>query len=129
MGEVKIDTHAKERSLDAKYLALDNPLGLRILLSDYHEMKGETMAFTDNYKTEFKNAATRIVRQDIEDNAEKNRIVKEVTDAYTEATGERPDHREMDELASWLIFGRKGVSTRKKMEIKSLEEAEKNGRN
>lgn len=43
------------------------------------------------------------------------------------ATGERPDIREMDELSSWLIFGKKGVSTRKKMEIKALEEAEKNG--
>jgi hypothetical protein len=86
------------------------------------------MTFTDDYKAEFNTAVTRIVRQDIEDKAEKNRMVKEVTDAYTAATGERPDHREMDELASWLILGRKGVSVRKKMEIKSLEEAEKNGR-
>jgi DNA-directed RNA polymerase specialized sigma24 family protein len=39
MGAVKIDTHAKERSLDAKYPALDNPAGLRILLSDYHALK------------------------------------------------------------------------------------------
>jgi hypothetical protein len=81
-----------------------------------------------DFKTEFKTAVTRIVRQDHEDKSEKNRKVKEVTDAYTAATGERPDYREMDELASWLIFGRKGVSTRKKMEIKALEEAEKNGR-
>lgn len=39
MGAVKIDTQAKERTLDAKYPALDNPLGLRILLSDYHSLK------------------------------------------------------------------------------------------
>lgn len=81
-----------------------------------------------DYKTEFKNAVTRIVRQEIEDAAVKNRMVQGVTDAYTAATGERPDHREMDELASWLIFGRKGLSQRKKIEIKSYEEAEKNGR-
>jgi DNA-directed RNA polymerase specialized sigma24 family protein len=38
MGAVKIDTQSKERSLDAKYPALDNPTGLRILLSDYHAL-------------------------------------------------------------------------------------------
>ena len=38
MGVVKIDTHSKERTLDAKYPALDNPTGLRILLSDYHAL-------------------------------------------------------------------------------------------
>jgi hypothetical protein len=81
-----------------------------------------------DYKTEFKNAVIRIVRQDIEDATVKNTLVQEVTDAYTAATGERPDPRELDELASWLIFGRKGLSQRKKIEIKSYEEAEKNGR-
>lgn len=81
-----------------------------------------------DYKTEFKTAVTRIVRQDNEDMSAKNEIVKNVTDAYLAATGERPDPREMDELASWLIFGRKGVSQRKKIEIKAYEEAQKNGR-
>jgi RNA polymerase sigma factor (sigma-70 family) len=38
VGAVKIDTHAKERSLDAKYPALDSPANLRILLSDYHAL-------------------------------------------------------------------------------------------
>jgi RNA polymerase sigma factor (sigma-70 family) len=38
VGAVKIDTHAKERSLDAKYPALDSPQNLRILLSDYHAL-------------------------------------------------------------------------------------------
>jgi DNA-directed RNA polymerase specialized sigma24 family protein len=38
LGAVKIDTHAKERSLEAKYPALDNPANLRILLSDYHAL-------------------------------------------------------------------------------------------
>jgi DNA-directed RNA polymerase specialized sigma24 family protein len=38
LGAVKIDTHAKERSLDQRYPALDNPAGLRILLSDYHAL-------------------------------------------------------------------------------------------
>jgi DNA-directed RNA polymerase specialized sigma24 family protein len=38
LGAVKIDTNAKERSLEAKYPALDNPAGLRILLSDYHAL-------------------------------------------------------------------------------------------
>lgn len=86
--------------------------------------------FNENgdFKTEFKNAVTRIVRQDTEDYTEKNRVVQELTDAYVAATGERPDIREMDELSSWTIFGKKGVSVRKKLEIKALEEAEKNGR-
>jgi RNA polymerase sigma factor (sigma-70 family) len=39
MGAVKIDVNAKERSLDAKYPALDNPANLRILLGDYHALK------------------------------------------------------------------------------------------
>ena len=38
MGHVKRDLHINERSLEAKYPALDNPLGLRILLSDYHAL-------------------------------------------------------------------------------------------
>jgi RNA polymerase sigma factor (sigma-70 family) len=38
MGAVKIDTTAKERSLDAKYPALDSPQNLRILLSDYQSL-------------------------------------------------------------------------------------------
>jgi RNA polymerase sigma factor (sigma-70 family) len=40
MGATKIDINAKERSLDAKYPALDNPQNLRILLSDYHALLG-----------------------------------------------------------------------------------------
>lgn len=39
MGAVKIDTQSKERSLDAKYPALDTPANLRILLGDYHALK------------------------------------------------------------------------------------------
>jgi RNA polymerase sigma factor (sigma-70 family) len=38
MGATKIDVNAKERSLDQRYPALDNPAGLRILLSDYHAL-------------------------------------------------------------------------------------------
>ncbi|QVY62974.1 sigma factor-like helix-turn-helix DNA-binding protein [Cytobacillus gottheilii] len=38
MGTVKIDTHAKERTLESKYPALDNADGLRILLGDYHAL-------------------------------------------------------------------------------------------
>jgi DNA-directed RNA polymerase specialized sigma24 family protein len=38
IGSVKIDLSSKERSLDAKYPALDNPAGLRILLSDYQAL-------------------------------------------------------------------------------------------
>ena len=89
-----------------------------------------SFAFDENsdYKTDFKNAVTKIVSQDTTDANEKNRLVKSVTDAYVAAIGERPDYREMDELSSWLIFGKKGLSIRKKMEVKVLEEAEKNGR-
>jgi hypothetical protein len=38
MGAVKVDLSQKERSLDAKYPALDSPANLRILLSDYHAL-------------------------------------------------------------------------------------------
>jgi predicted DNA-binding protein (UPF0251 family) len=38
MGSVKRDLHIQERSLDAKYPALDSPANLRILLSDYHAL-------------------------------------------------------------------------------------------
>lgn len=38
MGAVKTDLHAKERSLDEKYPALNSAAGLRILLSDYHAL-------------------------------------------------------------------------------------------
>jgi DNA-directed RNA polymerase specialized sigma24 family protein len=39
IGTVKTDQHAKERSLDASYPALNSSVGLRILLSDYHALK------------------------------------------------------------------------------------------
>lgn len=38
MGSVKRDLHINERSLEAKYPALDSPANLRILLSDYHAL-------------------------------------------------------------------------------------------
>jgi DNA-directed RNA polymerase specialized sigma24 family protein len=38
VGSVKRDLHIQERSLEAKYPALDNPANLRILLSDYHAL-------------------------------------------------------------------------------------------
>jgi hypothetical protein len=38
MGSVKRDLHINERSLEAKYPALDTPQNLRILLSDYHAL-------------------------------------------------------------------------------------------
>jgi RNA polymerase sigma factor (sigma-70 family) len=38
MGSVKRDLDINERSLDAKYPALDTPQNLRILLSDYHAL-------------------------------------------------------------------------------------------
>jgi DNA-directed RNA polymerase specialized sigma24 family protein len=40
MGSVKRDLHINERSLEAKYPALDTPQNLRILLSDYHALLG-----------------------------------------------------------------------------------------
>jgi DNA-directed RNA polymerase specialized sigma24 family protein len=39
MGSVKRDLHIHERSLEAKYPALDTPANLRILLGDYHALK------------------------------------------------------------------------------------------
>lgn len=123
MGSVKIDIHEKERTLNGRY-ALDSADGVKRLSTNI------SFAFDENsdYKTDFKNAVTKIVSQDTADANEKNRLVKSVTDAYVAAIGERPDYREMDELSSWLIFGKKGLSIRKKMEVKVLEEAEKNGR-
>jgi RNA polymerase sigma factor (sigma-70 family) len=38
MGSIKRDLHIHERSLDAKYLALDSPQNMRILLSDYQAL-------------------------------------------------------------------------------------------
>jgi DNA-directed RNA polymerase specialized sigma24 family protein len=38
MGSVKRDLNVNERSLEAKYPALDTPQNLRILLSDYHAL-------------------------------------------------------------------------------------------
>jgi DNA-directed RNA polymerase specialized sigma24 family protein len=38
MGSVKRDLDINERSLEAKYPALDSPANLRILLSDYHAL-------------------------------------------------------------------------------------------
>jgi DNA-directed RNA polymerase specialized sigma24 family protein len=38
MGHVKRDLHINERSLEEKYPALDNPQGVRILLSDLHAL-------------------------------------------------------------------------------------------
>jgi DNA-directed RNA polymerase specialized sigma24 family protein len=38
IGATKIDVNAKERSLEARYPALDSPANLRILLSDYHAL-------------------------------------------------------------------------------------------
>jgi DNA-directed RNA polymerase specialized sigma24 family protein len=38
MGSIKRDLHIQERSLEAKYPALDSPANLRILLSDYHAL-------------------------------------------------------------------------------------------
>lgn len=35
VGTVKIDLNTKERALDAKYHALNNPSNLRLLLADY----------------------------------------------------------------------------------------------
>jgi RNA polymerase sigma factor (sigma-70 family) len=40
MGSVKRDLHINERSLEAKYPALDSPQNLRILLSDLHALVG-----------------------------------------------------------------------------------------
>jgi DNA-directed RNA polymerase specialized sigma24 family protein len=38
MGSVKRDLHVNERRLEESY-ALDNPLGVRLLLSDYHALQ------------------------------------------------------------------------------------------
>jgi hypothetical protein len=77
-----------------------------------------TFDTSSDYKTAFKVAVTNIVRQDIEDIAKKNQLITEVTDAYIAATGERPEVSELDELASWAYFGYKGLTDRKKIEIK-----------
>lgn len=44
MGSVKIDTQSKERALESKYPALDNPTGVRLLLGDYHALVSRRFA-------------------------------------------------------------------------------------
>lgn len=44
IGSVKIDTHAKERTLDTRYKALDNAQGVRLLLGDYHALASRRYA-------------------------------------------------------------------------------------
>lgn len=80
-----------------------------------------------DYKTKFKNEVTRLVSEDSDNAAEKVRLTDELTEAYISGTGERPDSRELDELSSWLIFGKKGLTVRKKMEVKAFEEAKLRG--
>lgn len=80
---------------------------------------------TTNYKEQFSDAVTRLVRDNDKSADEKNKAVNILIEAYVQAIGERPDLRELDELASWIIFGTKGVSTRKKIEIKAQEALEK----
>jgi DNA-directed RNA polymerase subunit RPC12/RpoP len=77
-----------------------------------------TYTFSANHKEEFKMAVCNIVRRDVKEMAEKNRLITEVTDAYIYATGERPENSELDELSSWAYFGYKGLTNRKKTEIK-----------
>lgn len=80
-----------------------------------------TFVFTDDYKEEFKRYVCYITRKPNDGMAGKVEVVQELTDAYVEQVGERPDYRELDELASWLIFGYKGLTNRKKGEIKTYE--------
>lgn len=80
-----------------------------------------TFDINGDYKTEFNRAVTSIVLNDYADAAYKNALVQAVTDTYVNTTGEQPDIRELDDLSSWLIFGKKGVSVKKKIEIKAYE--------
>ncbi|MCC2383535.1 hypothetical protein [Bacillus cereus] len=85
---------------------------------------------TSDYKKEFSDTVSRIVMNDINDTEVKNEIIRDVTNTYVAEIGERPESSELGELSSWLIFGRKGLSIRKKIEVKALESLEGlNGRN
>ncbi|WP_178023034.1 hypothetical protein [uncultured Paenibacillus sp.] len=77
-----------------------------------------------DYKSKFRDDVTRLVRKDFDPEI-RVEFAGALIKAYTKAIGERPDLRELDELASWIIFGTKGVSTRKKIEIKAQEALEK----
>jgi len=44
MGSVKRDLHEGERRLEAQYIALDNPLGISLLLADYHAIESRKYA-------------------------------------------------------------------------------------
>lgn len=72
--------------------------------------------FTDNYKEEFKRYVNAIVCKE----GDKHDIQR-LTDDYVAKTGERPEVSEMDEISSYLIFGRKGLTNRKKSEVKNYE--------
>ncbi|MBA4542031.1 hypothetical protein H1164_03830 [Thermoactinomyces daqus] len=75
----------------------------------------------DNHREQFAKAVTRLVTDDYP-YAEKIAKIEALTEAYVLQTGKRPDPRELDELASWLIFGTKGLSLRKKNEIKAMRD-------
>jgi hypothetical protein len=72
----------------------------------------EEFAFdkNDDYKTKFSSYVSFVINKDFEDPAERIKLVQTLTDSYINAIGERPEHRELDELSSWIIFGRKGTS-------------------
>lgn len=71
-----------------------------------------------DYREQFKEQVNALVSNDYS-YAEKIEKINELTNDYILRTGERPDYRELDELASWLIWGPKGLSIRKKFEIRS----------
>lgn len=76
--------------------------------------------YGDDARENFRMAVTRLVAQEIEDFAKKSAMVTELTEEYIAQSGERPDYRELDELASWLLFGPRGLSLRKRKEIQAL---------
>ncbi|RSL29135.1 hypothetical protein D7Z54_32920 [Salibacterium salarium] len=78
--------------------------------------------FTDDYKKEFSRYVCVIASESTTDTAEDIAKVHRLTDDYVEQTGERPDHTELDELASLIRFGRKGLTNRKKSDVKAYEQ-------
>jgi tRNA splicing endonuclease len=70
-----------------------------------------------DYREQFKEQVNALVSNDYS-YAEKFEKIDKLTNEYIMRTDERPDPRELDELASWYIFGTKGLSLRKKREIR-----------
>lgn len=62
--------------------------------------------FNDDYKEQFKTYVADLCESSIEIIDDKMHRVQELNNAYIQATGERPDHIELDRLSTWMLKGK-----------------------